>query len=299
MEKMNYPSISVVIPSFNQGNFIEDTIISVIGQQYPNLEVIVIDGGSNDNTVEIIKKYEDKISYWHSQPDRGQADAINQGFKLSSGDILCWLNSDDMYFPGTLLKVAKILGKNEANKLIYGGCILFHDCNNGTQGRLPPPFDANKLTYFDYIDQPSSFWTRKVWENVGELNINYNYIMDWEWFIRASKICDFIPVTDYFSLYRLHSQHKTSTGKNKRNSEIIQLLEQYAEEKWINLYKDVNCELDALKSNLNNLNRLRENLYYNLKININIYKLRYFLHHKLYLTYSTKAIEEFALRMLD
>jgi glycosyltransferase involved in cell wall biosynthesis len=102
---INYPSISVVIPSFNQGQYIEETILSVLGQQYPNLEILVIDGGSTDNTIEILKKYSDRISYWHSKKDKGQADAINQGMNLSSGKIVCWLNSDDMYLPGTLLAV--------------------------------------------------------------------------------------------------------------------------------------------------------------------------------------------------
>lgn len=296
---MNYPSISVVVPSYNQGEFIEETLLSIIGQQYPNLELIVMDGGSTDKTVDIIKKYESHISYWHSRQDNGQGDAINKGFEISSGDILCWLNSDDVYLPGTLFKVAQMLGKNDEKKLIYGGCILFSQKGEFTQGRLPPPFDAEKLTYFDYLQQPSCFWTKKLWQQTGKLNESYNYVLDWDWFIRASKQCNFIPVNKYFSLYRLHDQHKTGTGKNVRNQEVIKIVQEYAEEKWVHLYRDVDQEVDNLRTNLKSLNQLRENLYYNLKVNINIYRLRYILHRKLYKNYSDENIEQIALKMLS
>ncbi|MFZ4612746.1 MAG: glycosyltransferase family 2 protein, partial [Bacteroidia bacterium] len=106
---MNLPKISIITPSYNQGQYIEETILSVINQDYPNIEYIVMDGGSNDQTVEIIKKYESKITYWVSEKDKGQADAINKGFARATGDILCWLNSDDYFFDGTLKFVAEKL----------------------------------------------------------------------------------------------------------------------------------------------------------------------------------------------
>ena len=105
--KLEYPKITVVTPSYNQGQFIEATIKSVIGQQYPNLEYIVCDGGSTDETVEILKKYADKITWWCSEKDKGQSDAINKGMHRATGDIVCWINSDDVLLPGTLLTVAK------------------------------------------------------------------------------------------------------------------------------------------------------------------------------------------------
>src|SRR5687768_13083798 len=103
---MNSPKISIITPSYNQGRFIEETILSVINQNYPNLEYIIIDGGSTDNTVEIIRKYEQHLAYWVSEKDGGQSEAINKGFKKATGDIVCWINSDDFFMPGALSKVA-------------------------------------------------------------------------------------------------------------------------------------------------------------------------------------------------
>ena len=117
-----YPKISVITPTFNQGHFIETTILSVIHQQYPNLEFIIFDGGSTDNTVAVIKKYEKSIHYWVSQKDDGQADAINQGFKKATGDIIFWLNSDDSFLPGTLQLVANSMDINK-EQIFAGNCI--------------------------------------------------------------------------------------------------------------------------------------------------------------------------------
>ena len=116
---MNYPKISVITPSYNQGQYIEETILSVLNQNYPNLEYIIMDGGSTDNTVEVIMKYADKITFWVSEKDKGQADAINRGFKKATGDILCWLNSDDYYFSETLKYVAENLDINK-KEILFG-----------------------------------------------------------------------------------------------------------------------------------------------------------------------------------
>lgn len=245
------PLISIVIPSFNQGNYIEQTITSILGQYYSNLELIVIDGGSTDCTLDIIKKYAHLITYYVSEPDKGQADAINKGFRVAKGDILAWLNSDDMYLPCTLSKVANMIGDSKEPKLLYGGCLHFFEGKEQTYGYLPPNFDSERLTYADYIIQPSSFWSRSLWETVGELNESYNYVLDWEWFIRATKTCTFTPIQDYLSIYRLHENHKTGTGGLRRSQEILKIVEIYANEEWLEIYKDVYKKITSLKLNKN------------------------------------------------
>ena len=175
------PKISIVTPSYNQGQFLEETILSVLGQNYPNLEYIIMDGGSTDESKEIIKKYADDLYYWVSEKDSGQANAINSGFKISTGEILMWLNSDDILMPNILHKVAAKCMKNE-NILYFGNCIHFKNSVDGLfcfGSNVKKQHENIKLIAADYIIQPSSFWSRKIWEEVGELSEYVHFVFDW------------------------------------------------------------------------------------------------------------------------
>lgn len=249
-DSVNYPSISVVIPSFNQGQYIEETLLSLIGQQYPNLEILVIDGGSTDNTIKILEKYSSQISYWHSKKDQGQGDAINQGMNLSSGDVICWLNSDDMYLPGTLLDIGKrFIGRTNQSHLIYGAAVTIDQSNEKLYGgaQVAAPFETFLLTYYDFIVQPSAFWTRTLWQRTGELNTNYNYVLDWDWFLRASKVTEFEYVRKFYSVYRFHPLHKTGSGDADRRKEIIDIVSKYSSEYWKKLYGEINKNYEEIK----------------------------------------------------
>lgn len=240
----DYPSISVVVPSFNQGEYIEETLSSIIGQCYPKLEIIVMDGGSTDHTVEVIEHYADHIHYWQSKKDKGQADAINQGMRLSSGEVLCWLNSDDMYMPGTLLDIGRRFHqRTQSYHLVYGGCLHINQSAGALSGQVQSMgdggYDPVRLTYQDFIAQPSAFWTRKLWLDATELNSDYRYVLDWEWFIRASKLTDFEYVPKLYSLYRFHEAHKSSTGGSERCREIVSIIDKYAPDYWRSLYGKV------------------------------------------------------------
>jgi len=220
---INYPKITIVTPSYNQGQFLEQTILSVLGQNYPNLEYIIIDGHSTDNSVEIINKYEKHLKYWVSEPDKGQSDAINKGFSHSSGDILAWINSDDMYLPGVFNFISNTIDRNRLG-IYFGNCIHFtmHENTLVSFGSdVVEKRNSIRLNLNDYIIQPSSFWTKDTWLKVGKLREDMHFVFDWEWFLRAEEIgIPFFPIMSPLSIYRIHDTHKTGTGGIERQQEI-------------------------------------------------------------------------------
>ena len=230
---MKLPKISVVTPSYNQGQFIEETILSVIGQGYPNLEYIIIDGGSTDATVEIIKKYEKHLSYWVTEKDNGQSHALNKGFTKATGDIFCWLNSDDLFLPSTLSYISTLFQDCNSHSIIFGNCIHFNELHESVStygSNVVKAAKIHTLENYDYIIQPSTFWTKETWGKVGSLRENLCYAFDWEWFLRAKRLSvSFTSVAKCFSLYRIHKDHKTSTGGNKRQEEILTIYKEYSD----------------------------------------------------------------------
>jgi glycosyltransferase involved in cell wall biosynthesis len=225
-----YPKISVITPSYNQGKYIEQTILSVIGQQYPNLEYIIIDGGSTDETLEVIKKYEKQITYWVSEKDKGQSHAINKGFSMATGEILAWINSDDMYLPSTLSFVANLIDVT-VPEIYFGNCILFKEELSELKSYGSNVVDAHSnslLANVDYIIQPASFWTKLTLDTVGPFREDLHYGFDWEWFLRAQKFrIGFKSVAKCLSLYRLHEAHKSGSGGLKRQQELYDIYCEY------------------------------------------------------------------------
>lgn len=235
---MRPPLISIVTPSLNQGRFLEETLDSVFGQDYPDLDYIVMDGGSTDESVAVIRSREERLAYWQSQPDNGQAEAVNQGFRRARGDILGWLNSDDLYLDGTFRTVANLLAGSENEAVVlYGGCELFHHSKSTTEVRSAVPFDEKRLLITDFLDQPSVFFTRAAWDRVGPLDESLHYAFDWEWFLRAAKCCRFQCCDKILSRYRIHRGHKTGTGGLRRWEEMSEVVRKHSPDEVVRHYQ--------------------------------------------------------------
>lgn len=251
------PKISIVTPSYNQGQFIEQTIQSVLGQFYAHLEYIILDAGSNDSTVRILEKYNSQVSYWHSKPDNGQSAAINEGFDRSSGDIIAWLNSDDYYLPFALNKVANLLSIDEPAILI-GNCFHFKEQDNYGNGSAMTSYHQNiDIRNGDYIIQPSSFFNKKAWDLVGKLNEDLEFVFDWEWYIRAEqKGVKFITTPEYLSAYRFHQNHKSGIGGRKREQEIMSIIKKYNSEEDFKTFMYIATHREEMKRKLGKLDKV-------------------------------------------
>jgi glycosyltransferase involved in cell wall biosynthesis len=226
-----WPKLSIVTPSFNQGEFLEETIRSVLLQGYPNLEYIIIDGGSTDDSVEIIRKYSPWLHYWVSEPDTGQSNAINKGFKRATGSLYGYINSDDFYEPRAFKTIAHAFTKPEKPELLAGDCIVF----NGSIikrtfkawwpnhiGHLLKPFGST-------FAQPAAFWTRDIYEQVGGFNENLHYALDREFFLKIGLLGKSpMIISRPIARYRDHAGTKTS-NTIKFYQESAPIIEKYAD----------------------------------------------------------------------
>lgn len=206
------PRISIITPSFNQGQFLEDTIASVLEQNYPALEYIVIDGGSSDNSLEIIKRYEREITFWLSEPDGGQSEAINKGLRRATGEIVSWLNSDDVYLPNTLQTVAKYFDQPGV-ALVHGKTILFGEGRGEeVKGASEPDLKVQYLAKIPF-PQPSSFFRGRVLLEQGYLDESLHYMMDYDLLVRIALNYELLSVEEILSRYRLHQGCKTLSSQ--------------------------------------------------------------------------------------
>lgn len=209
-----YPKISIITPSFNQGHFIKETIDSVLSQKYPNVEYIVMDGGSTDDTVSILKSYGKKI-IWSSKKDKGQTNAINTGMKKATGEILAYLNSDDVYLPNTLHTVAEYFMSNPDAQWLTGDYFIIDEHGNKIQSliasykKLLRNFpNKTTLTIANFIIQPSTFWRKPVMKKLGFFNESLHYCMDFEYWMRIIEKYPLHILPNHFSLFRIHGNSK-------------------------------------------------------------------------------------------
>lgn len=202
--------ISIVTPSYNQAAYIEETLRSVLAQEYPHLEYLIVDGGSTDGTVEILKKYQDQLTGWTSEPDRGQTDAINKGFARARGEILAWLNSDDTYEPGAVAAAVKYLQEHPQVGMVYGDCNYINE-----SGAVIGKFRAAQTNYrllrrgYTHIPQQTMFFRAELWKRLGPLDPSFYFAMDYDLWTRIARHAEIKYVPQTWANFRLHTSGKS------------------------------------------------------------------------------------------
>lgn len=219
------PLVSIITPSFNQGKFLEETILSVLNQDYENIEYIVVDGDSTDNTLEIIKKYQSRLAWWISESDKGQTEAINKGFNRANGQILAWLNSDDVYHPGAVREAVNYLLENPQVGMVYGD-LDFIDENGKVIGKFnAAQTDLTKLRRgFVHIPQPSAFFRTDLWKKIGPLDASFFFAMDYDLWTRLASVSElkYLPGRSW-AKFRLHSDGKTINSDDRCWPEMLRV----------------------------------------------------------------------------
>ena len=227
---MRFPKLSIVTPSYNQAAYLEQTIDSVLSQNYPNLEYIILDGGSTDGSVDVIKKYAHFLKYWRSRKDEGQSAAINEGFQQSTGDILAWINSDDYYEAGSFLQVAEVFAARPDTVLVYGDYSVLYP--NGRKVLKPKvSCDFNIMAYaYLMIPQPAAFWTRNAYIQSGGLDLSLKLVMDLDLFLRMSRNFSASRIhhlREPLATFRVHAGGKSVALKEGFSEETARILPRY------------------------------------------------------------------------
>jgi glycosyltransferase involved in cell wall biosynthesis len=208
-----WPKISIVTPTYNQAEFLERTILSVLNQNYPNLEHIIIDGGSTDGTTKIIKKYEKYLAYWSSQKDKGMYDAINKGLKIAKGEILAYLNSDDLYYPNTIQAVVDYLQEHQKTALIYGNCDYIDSEGRYLYTYRFPAFNWKRFTALNWssIPQPTSFWRMEIHKKIGYFDTFFKRAGDFEFYTRIGKDFRIGHIKKSLAVFRIYNKPEVYT----------------------------------------------------------------------------------------
>jgi glycosyltransferase involved in cell wall biosynthesis len=218
------PLVSISTPSFNQARYLEATIQSVLSQNYPGIEYMVVDGGSNDGSVDVIKKYESKLAWWVSEKDTGQTDAINKGFARAKGEILAWINSDDTYEPGAVRAAVKYLQEHPEVGMVYGDCNFINE-----SGLVIGKFDSAQTNYrllrqgYAHIPQQTMFFRADLWKQVGPLDPSFYFAMDYDLWTRIAARSEIKYVPQTWANFRLHTSGKTIAADDRCWPEMIRV----------------------------------------------------------------------------
>jgi len=240
------PKISIVTISYNQVRFIEKTILSVLNQKYPELEYVVIDGGSTDGSIDIIKKYEKHLLYWVSEKDKGQSHAINKGFAMCNGEILNWISSDDRLTPNALFSVAEAMSADPSAGAWAGCCNIVDAAGNLLETNVPRGLVRDKIASWGYkghLFQPACFFSRKAWETYGPLDENLHYCFDLDFYLKVMTGHKFTGVGKILAEATFHKDAKTQKHVNLMKEEISLVQKRHGFEKLISRNEHSNDEI--------------------------------------------------------
>ena len=218
------PLVSIITPSYNQDRFLEETILSVLNQDYQNIEYIIVDGGSTDSSLDIISKYEGRLAWWVSEPDDGQTHALNKGFTRANGKILAWLNSDDTYEPHAVSEAAAFLTTHSGAGMVYGDANLINE-NGENLGKFPArQTDYNRLKRgYVHIPQQAAFFRADIWKQVGPLDSTFYFAMDYDLWVRIARIAPIHYLPRTWANFRLHSSGKSVAEDDRCCPEMVRV----------------------------------------------------------------------------
>lgn len=217
-------------PSYNQAAYLEETIESVLAQDFPRIEYVVVDGGSTDGSVDIVRRYEDRLAWWVSEPDAGQAAALNKGFERATGDILGWVSSDDTLLPGAVRRVVDELESDRESLLVYGEALFVDEQGRGLFPLEPRSFDVAMMVARceNHVVQPGSLFRRRAWELAGPFAEDAHYLFDFEFVLRLALAGgSVVPIRDRLATYRVHGASKSGGGSLLKANDYIRFAESF------------------------------------------------------------------------
>lgn len=223
--------VSIITPSYNQASYLEQTILSVLNQDYPRIEYIVVDGASTDGSVEIIRKYESRLADWVSEKDRGQADAINKGFARTTGEIIAWLNSDDYYLQGAIRAVVKVFEEHPDVVLVYGNMLAVDEAGRTFNTLNYKQLTLEDLLCFQIIGQPAVFMRRSALQKTNDLDSSFHFLLDHLLWLQIAKLGEILHVDQTWSAARYHAEAKNRAKAAEFGREAFRILETVAQDK--------------------------------------------------------------------